>query len=87
MRARRQRPPAAPPVSLNPRVVYLLTVGFVMWTEHEKLKTIGACLKGADDRGRNPDRVKHPHIGDLVIEVDTAGASENHVDLLPARWR
>jgi hypothetical protein len=63
----------------------LLTVGFVMWTEHEKLKTIGACLKGADDRGRNPDRVKHPNIGDLVIELDTASAGENHVHLLSAR--
>ena len=45
-----------------------------MWTEHEKLKTIGACLEGADDRGRDPDRVKHPHIGDLVIELDSASA-------------
>ena len=50
-------------------------VGFVMWTEHEKLKTIGACLKGADDRGPNPDRVKHSDIGDLVIELDTASAA------------
>jgi hypothetical protein len=63
----------------------LLTVGFVMWTENEKLKTIGACLKGADDLRRNPDRVKHPDIGDLVIELDTAGAGENHVHLLSAR--
>jgi hypothetical protein len=39
-----------------------------MWTEHEKLKTIGACLKGSDDRRRNPDRVKHPDVVDLVIE-------------------
>jgi hypothetical protein len=50
----------------------LLTVGFVMWTEDEKLKAIGACLKGADDRGCNPDRVKHLDIGDLLIELDTA---------------
>jgi hypothetical protein len=62
----------------------LLTVGFVMWTEHEKLKTIWARLKGADDRGRNPDRVKPPDIGDLVIQLDTAGAGENHVHLLGA---
>jgi len=72
-------------VSLDPRVVDLLTVGFVMWTEHEKLKTIGTCFKGADDRGRNPDRVEHPDICDLVIELDTASARENHVHLLSAR--
>jgi hypothetical protein len=63
----------------------LLTVGFVMWTEHEKLKTMGPRLKGADDLGRNPDRVKHPDVGDLVIELDTATAGENHVHLLSAR--
>jgi hypothetical protein len=48
-----------------------------MSAEHEKLKTIGACLKGADDRGPNPDRVKHPDIGDLVVELDTASAGED----------
>jgi hypothetical protein len=63
----------------------LLTVGFVMRTENEKLKTIGACLKGADDLRRNPDRVKHPDISDLVIELDSPGAGENHVYLLSAR--
>jgi hypothetical protein len=62
----------------------LLTVGFVMWPEHEKLKTIGAGLKSADDCGRYPDRVEHPDIGDLVIELDTASAGENHVHLLSA---
>jgi len=56
-----------------------------MWTEHEKLKTIGACLEGADDLGRNPDRVKHPDIGHLAIELDTATAGENDVHLLSAR--
>jgi hypothetical protein len=56
-----------------------------MWTEDKKLKTIGACLKGADDLGRNPDRVKHPDIGDLVIELYTAPAGENDVHLLGAR--
>jgi hypothetical protein len=65
--------------------VHLLTVGFVMWTEYEKLKAIGARLKGAHDGGRNPDRVKRPDIGDLIIELDTASAGENHVHLLSAR--
>ncbi len=46
-----------------------------MWTEHAKLKTIGARLKGADDPGPNPDRLRHPDIGDLVIELDTAKRS------------
>jgi hypothetical protein len=58
-----------------------------MWTEYEKLKTIGAigaCLKGADDRGPNPDRVKDPDVGDLVIELDTPSAGEDHVHLLSA---
>jgi hypothetical protein len=56
-----------------------------MWTEREELKTIGACLKGADDRGPNPDRVKYPDIGDFVIELDTASTGENHIHLLSAR--
>jgi hypothetical protein len=56
-----------------------------MWTEHEKLKTIGTCLKSADDLRRNPDRVKHPDIRDLVIELDTATTGENDVHLLRAR--
>jgi hypothetical protein len=72
-------------VSLDPHVVDLLTVGFVMRTENEKLKTIGACLKGADDLRRNPDRVKHPDIRDRVIELDSPSAGENHVNLLSAR--
>jgi hypothetical protein len=63
----------------------LLTVGLVMWTEDEKLKTIWTCLKCANDLRRNPDRVKRPDIGDLVIELDTATAGENHVHLLGAR--
>jgi hypothetical protein len=72
-------------VSLDPRVVHSLTVGFVMRTENEKLKTIGACLEGADDLRRNPDRVKHPDIGDLAIELDSPSAGKNHVHLLSAR--
>jgi hypothetical protein len=72
-------------VSFDPRVVHLLTVGFVMRPEDEKLKTIGTCLKCADDLGRNPDRVKRPDIGDLVIELDTASAGQNHVHLLTVR--
>ena len=56
-----------------------------MRAENEKLKTIGACLKGTNDLRRNPDRVKPPDIGDLVIELDSPGASENHVHLLCAR--
>lgn len=72
-------------VSLDPHVVDLLTVGFVMRAENEKLQTIGACLKGADDLRRNPDRVKHPDIRDLVIELDSPSAGENHVYLLSAR--
>jgi hypothetical protein len=56
-----------------------------MWTEHEKLKAIGARLEGADDLGRNPDRVKHPDLGDRVVELDTATAGENDVHLLSAR--
>jgi len=55
-----------------------------MWAEHEKLKAIGACLEGADDRGCNSDRVKPADIGDLVIELDMASAGENHVHLLSA---
>jgi hypothetical protein len=70
---------------LDPRVVDLLAVGIVMRTESEKLKTIGACLKGADDLGRNSDRVKHPHIDDLVIELDSPSAGKYHVHLLSAR--
>jgi hypothetical protein len=71
-------------VSLDPRVVDLFTVGFVMRTENEQFKTIRACLKGADDLRRNPDRVKPPDIGDLVIELDPPIAGENHIDLLSA---
>jgi hypothetical protein len=56
-----------------------------MWTEHKKLKTIGAGLKRADDLGRNPDRVKRSDIGDLVIELYPATAGENDVHLLGAR--
>jgi hypothetical protein len=63
----------------------LLTVGFVMRTENEKLKSVGACLKGTDDLRRNPDRVKHADIGDLVIELDSPSAGENHVHLLSMR--
>jgi hypothetical protein len=63
----------------------LFTVGFVMRTENEKLKTIGAGLKRADDLGRNPDRVKPPDIGDLLIELDSPSAGENHIHLLSAR--
>jgi hypothetical protein len=72
-------------VSLDPHVGHLLTVGFAMRTENEKLKTIGACLKGADDLRGNPDRVKHPDIGDLVIELDSPSAGKNHVHLLSER--
>ena len=72
-------------VSLDPHVVDLLTVGFVMRAKNEKLKTVRACLKGADDLRRNPDRVKHADIGDLVIELDSPSAGENQVHLLSAR--
>ena len=72
-------------VSLDPHVVDLLTVGFVMRAKNEKLKTVRACLKGADDLRRNPDRVKRPDIGDLVIELDSPSAREDHVHLLSAR--
>jgi hypothetical protein len=78
-------PSTAVAVSLDPRVVHLLTVGFVMRTENEKLKTIGACLKGADDLRRDPDRVEHPDVADLVIELDSPSAGKNHVHLLSAR--
>jgi hypothetical protein len=54
-------------LSLDPGVVYLLTVGVVVRTEHEQLKTVGACLKGSDDLGREPDRIECPDIRDLAI--------------------
>jgi hypothetical protein len=66
-------------VSRDPRVVDLFTVAFVMRTEDEQLKTVGACLKGPDDLRGDPDRVKLPDIGDLVIELDSPGAGENHI--------
>jgi hypothetical protein len=43
----------------------LLTVGLVVRTENERLKTVGSRLKGSNDLRRDPDRIKCPDIGDL----------------------
>jgi len=72
-------------LSRDPHVVDLLAVGFVVRTESEELKTIGACLKGADDLRRDADRVKRPDVGDLVIKLDSASAREDHIHLLGMR--
>jgi hypothetical protein len=72
-------------LSLNPGVGDLLTIAVVMRTENEKLETIGARLKGADDLRGNPDRVKRPDIGDLAVELDSPSAGQN--DTPPQRAR
>jgi hypothetical protein len=56
-----------------------------MRTKNEQLKTVGACLKGSDDLGRDPDRIKCSDIGDLAIELDSPSAGEDHVHLLSTR--
>jgi hypothetical protein len=68
--------------SVDPGVVDLLTVGFVVRTENEQLKPVGACFKGSDDLGCDPDRIKCSDIGDLAIELDLTSAGEDHVHLL-----
>lgn len=54
-------------------------------TEGEELEAVRPSLEGARDVRRDTDRVEGTNLRDLIAELDSAGAAENHVDLLRVR--
>jgi len=69
-------------LSVDPWIVDWLAVGRMVWPGCQELEPIGTGFERARDFRRDTNRVARPHLENLIVELDLARASQDHVDLL-----